>query len=133
LATRIALLLQGKDNIKRVDYLDCGDNVIVINANKMILTGKKLKGKIYYRHSQYPGGLKQRTAHTMLQNYSTQMLYLAVKRMLKKSSLGREQIKKLFIYSNSDHKHEAQKPILLENISYQFNNNVTKLKEERTK
>jgi large subunit ribosomal protein L13 len=105
--------LQGKDNPNREDYLDSGDYVIVTNTKKVLLTGNKLKNKIYYNHSQYPGGLRKRTAKTMIEKYPNEVIFLAVKGMLKKSKLGAKQIKKLFLYPYEAHKHEAQSPVKL--------------------
>ena len=85
-------------------------NVIIINAEKIHLTGNKLEGKIYYRHTQYTGGLKQRTAGEMIEKYPTQMLELAVKGMLPKNSLGRKMFGKLNVYAGAEHPHAAQKP-----------------------
>src|SRR5690606_7704135 len=95
-------------------HVDTGDFVIVINADKVVLTGKKLVMKKYYRHSGYPGGLKVTTAGTMLKTKPERMIELAVRGMLPKNSLGRKQFKKLKVYAGSDHPHQAQHPIPLE-------------------
>lgn len=90
--------------------MDTGDFVILINADKIRLTGKKLKNKIYYRHSGYPGGLKETTAAEMLNKKPEKMLELAVKGMLPKNRLGRKIGKKLYVYAGSEHPHQAQQP-----------------------
>lgn len=114
LATEVASVLRGKHKPTFTPHVDCGDNVIIINAEKVNLTGNKLNDKIYYRHSLHPGGLKQRTALEMRTNYSTQMLELAVKGMLPKGRLGRQMIKKLHVYAGNEHPHQAQKPEVME-------------------
>ena len=113
LATEIARRLRGKHKPVYTPYVDTGDFVIVVNAGKVKLTGKKLTDKIYYRHSGYPGGLKETPAGKMLQEKPGEVLRLAVRGMLPKNSLGRAMLKKLKIYSGSDHCHEAQCPRVL--------------------
>ncbi|MED3661742.1 50S ribosomal protein L13 [Ureibacillus terrenus] len=110
LASEVAALLRGKHKPIYTPHVDTGDFVIVINAEKIHLTGKKLKDKIYYHHSLYPGGLKKRTAGEMLEKNPTRMIELAVKGMLPKNSLGRKMFKKLFVYAGPNHPHAAQKP-----------------------
>ena len=95
-------------------HVDCGDNIIIINAKEVALTGRKLDQKIYYNHSGYTGGLRQRTAKEMRENYPVEMVERAVKGMLPKGRLGRAMYKKLFVYEGSDHKHQAQKPETIE-------------------
>ena len=90
--------------------MDTGDFVIIVNASKVKLTGKKLKQKVYYRHSQYPGGLKTTSAEKMLQEKPERMFRLAVRGMLPKNSLGRRQLSKLKVYGDDSHPHSAQKP-----------------------
>ena len=114
LATEIARRLRGKHTPIYTPYVDTGDFVIVVNAGKVKLTGKKLTDKIYYRHSGYPGGLKETQAGKMLQEKPGEVLRLAVRGMLPKNSLGRAMLKKLKIYSGSDHCHEAQCPRVLD-------------------
>ena len=114
LATEIARRLRGKHKPVYTPYVDTGDFVIVVNAGKVKLTGKKLTDKIYYRHSGYPGGLKETPAGKMLQEKPGEVLRLAVRGMLPKNSLGRAMLKKLKIYSGSDHCHEAQCPRVLD-------------------
>ncbi|WAA09400.1 50S ribosomal protein L13 [Fervidibacillus albus] len=110
LASEVAAILRGKHKPTFTPHVDTGDHVIIINASKIELTGKKLTDKIYYRHSQHPGGLKKRTALEMRTNYPERMLELAIRGMLPKGSLGRQMFKKLHVYAGSEHPHQAQKP-----------------------
>ncbi len=110
LATKVATVLKGKHKATFTPHIDCGDYVIVVNAEKVKLTGKKLTDKKYYNHSGYPGGLRERTAKTMIAQYPEEMIERAVHGMLPKGRLGREMSKKLFVYAGPDHKHAAQKP-----------------------
>ncbi|WP_273123859.1 50S ribosomal protein L13 [Metabacillus sp. HB246100] len=114
LSSEIASILRGKHKPTYTPHVDTGDHVIIINAEKIELTGKKLTDKIYYRHSQFPGGLKSRTALEMRTNYSEKMLELAIKGMLPKGSLGRQMAKKLHVYAGSEHPHQAQQPEVYE-------------------
>ena len=114
LASEIAKRLRGKDKPVYTPHVDTGDFVIVVNAGKVRLTGKKLTDKIYYRHSGYPGGLKEIAAGKMLAEKPTEALRLAVKGMLPKNSLGRAMLKKLKIYAGGEHGHAAQCPKFLE-------------------
>jgi large subunit ribosomal protein L13 len=111
LATKVKELLDGKGKPTYTPHVDCGDYVIVVNAEKVNLTGNKLKDKIYYNHSGYVGGLRERTAATMIKEYPEEMVTRAVKGMLPKGRLGRAMIKKLFVYAGPDHKHSAQQPV----------------------
>lgn len=113
IATKVASVLRGKHKPTFTPYVDCGDYVIVINAEKAILTGNKLNDKMYYNHSGYPGGLRERNAKTMIQEYPEEMMERAIKGMLPHNRLGRAMGKKLFVYRGSDHKHGAQKPVEL--------------------
>ena len=106
LATRVADVLRGKHK-----HIDCGDYVIVVNASKVNLTGNKLEDKVYYDHSGYTGGLRERTAKEMRENYPTEMIERAVRGMIPHTRLGREVIKKLFVYEGSEHPHMAKKPV----------------------
>ena len=110
LASEVASILRGKHKPTFTPNVDTGDHVIIINAEKIHLTGNKLEGKIYYRHTQFSGGLKQRTAGEMKEKYPTQMLELAIKGMLPKNSLGRQMFTKLNVYTGAEHPHAAQKP-----------------------
>ena len=110
LASEVAAILRGKHKPTFTPNVDTGDHVIIINAEKIELTGNKLQGKIYYRHTQFSGGLKQRTAGEMKEKYPTQMLELAIKGMLPKNSLGRQMFTKLNVYTGAEHPHAAQKP-----------------------
>ena len=112
-ASKVATVLRGKHKATFTPNTDCGDFVIIINAEKVNLTGNKLDAKMYYNHSGYPGGLRERSARTMRENYPTEMIERAVKGMLPKGRLGRQMGKKLFVYAGSEHKHEAQKPVEL--------------------
>ncbi|HWO78628.1 MAG TPA: 50S ribosomal protein L13 [Bacillus sp. (in: firmicutes)] len=114
LASEVAAILRGKNKPTYTPHVDTGDHVIIVNASKIELTGKKLTDKIYYRHSMHPGGLKTRTALEMRTNYPVQMLELAIKGMLPKTSLGRQMFKKLHVYAGSEHPHQAQKPEVYE-------------------
>ena len=111
LATKVARVLNGKHKATYTPHIDCGDYVIVVNADKVKLTGNKLMDKKYYNHSGYPGGLRERNAKTMIEKYPEEMIERAVKGMLPKGRLGRAMNKKLFVYAGPDHKHQAQKPI----------------------
>ena len=110
LATKVATVLRGKHKPTYTPHIDGGDYVIVINASKVNLTGNKLDDKIYYNHSGYTGGLRERTARTMRDDYPVEMVERAVKGMLPKGRLGRQMYKKLFVYAGNEHPHAAQKP-----------------------
>jgi large subunit ribosomal protein L13 len=114
LSTELAKILKGKNKPTYTPFLDTGDFVIVVNAGKVALTGKKLKDKIYYHHTGYPGGIKQMNAEKLLAKKPTEMIRMAVKGMLPKNSLGRQMLRKLKVYAGPNHPHEAQKPIPLE-------------------
>ncbi len=114
MATRIATILRGKHKPMFTPHMDCGDHVIVINAGKIQVTGKRLDQKVYYRHSGYPGGLKSITLRDQLQKHPTRAIQLAVRGMLPKNRLGRQMIKKLRVYASDTHPHEAQQPKVLE-------------------
>ena len=114
LATQIADLLRGKGKAQYTPHVDTGDFVIVVNAEKIAVTGKKLDEKLYYRHSGYPGGLRSRSLREQLERRPTEVLRKAVKGMLPKNRLARQQINKLKIYAGPEHPHEAQKPEPLE-------------------
>ena len=113
LATEISRILMGKHKAYYVPFLDCGDYVIVINADKVELTGKKLDQKLYRRHTGYLGGLKETTARKMVEKHPDRVIISAVKGMLPKNKLGRKMLKKLKVYKGAEHKHMAQKPIEL--------------------
>lgn len=113
-AALAATYLRGKHKPTYTPHIDCGDNIIIINAEKVVLTGNKLNNKMYYNHSQYLGGLRERTAKEMVEKYPVEMVERAVKGMLPHNRLGRQMYKKLFVYTGSEHKHEAQKPEVLE-------------------
>lgn len=110
-ATEVGRILRGKHKPTYTPHIDCGDYVIVLNAGKVNLTGNKLNDKMYYNHSGYTGGLRERTAGEMLEKYPVEMMERAVKGMLPKGRLGRQMIKKLFVYEGNEHPHTAQKPV----------------------
>ncbi len=114
LAAKASNVLQGKHKPTYTPHVDCGDCVIVINASKVNLTGNKLDDKIYYNHSGYTGGLRERTARDMVEKYPVEMIERAVKGMLPKTRLGRQMYKKLFVYAGEEHPHMAQKPEVME-------------------
>ena len=113
LAAQVAHVLRGKHKPTFTPHIDCGDNVIIINAEKVNLTGNKLESKIYYNHSGYPGGLRERTAKVMKEKYPVEMMERAVKGMLPKGRLGRQMYRKLFVYAGESHPHAAQQPVEL--------------------
>jgi len=114
LATVVASVLKGKHKPIYTPHVDTGDYVIVINADKIQLTGKKWDQKLYYKHSGYSGGLTSRTARETMDKFPTRMVEKAVQGMLPHTKLGRAQAKKLFVYAGSEHKHAAQQPKELE-------------------
>ena len=109
-ASKAATILRGKHKAIYTPHVDCGDYVIVINAEKVKLTGNKLDQKMYYNHSGYPGGLRERNAKVMIEKYPEEMVERAIKGMLPHGRLGRQMYKKLFVYKGSEHKHQAQQP-----------------------
>jgi large subunit ribosomal protein L13 len=110
LASEVAKVLRGKNKPIYTPHIDTGDYVIVVNADKIKVTGKKLEQKVYYHHSDYVGGMKETTLKEMLAKKPERVIELAVKGMLPKGPLGRQMYKKLFVYAGPEHKHEAQKP-----------------------
>ena len=113
-AALAATYLRGKNKPTYTPHIDCGDNIIIVNAEKVLLTGNKENTKMYYNHSMYAGGLRERTAKVMRERYPEEMVEHAVKGMLPHNRLGRQMAKKLFVYAGATHKHEAQKPVALE-------------------
>lgn len=109
-STEVASLLKGKHKPTYTPHVDCGDYVIIVNAEKVALTGNKLDDKLYYRHSGYPGGLKSRTAKRMLELQPQKVLEKSIRGMLPKNRLGEDMYRKLFVYAGSEHPHQAQKP-----------------------
>ncbi|MDO4376006.1 MAG: 50S ribosomal protein L13 [bacterium] len=109
-ATKAATILRGKHKATFTPHIDCGDYVIIINADKVKLTGNKINDKMYYNHSGFPGGLRTRNAKTMLESYPVEMVERAVNGMLPNGPLGRQMYRKLFVYAGSEHKQQAQKP-----------------------
>ena len=113
LSTRIANILTGKNKPTYTPHMDMGDHVVVVNAEKVNLTGNKLEGKNYYRHSNYPGGLKSQSAGEVLERHPERVIRSAVRGMLPKTRLGRKMLSKLKVYAGEDHPHQAQKPELI--------------------
>ena len=109
-ATKAAHVLRGKHKVTYTPYVDCGDYVIIVNADKVVLTGNKLEDKKYYNHSGFPGGLRERNAKEMIEKYPEEMVERAVKGMLPHNRLGRQMAKKLFVYAGDAHEQQAQKP-----------------------
>jgi len=114
MATQIATILRGKHKPIFTPHVDCGDFVVVVNAEKIHVTGNRLDDKMYHRHSGYPGGLTSKTLRQMLDQHPDRVIELAVKRMLPKNNLGRQMLKKLRVYAGPEHPHEAQQPEPLE-------------------
>lgn len=115
LATRVATVLRGKHKPSFTPHVDCGDYVIIVNAEKIHVTGQKSIQKKYYRHSGYPGGLREVTLRDQLQKFPTRVLEHAVRGMLPKNKLGRQMFRKLKVYAGPEHPHQAQQPKSLEN------------------
>lgn len=114
LSSEVANVLRGKNKPIFTPHADCGDYVIVVNAEKIVVSGKKLDQKIYYHHSDFVGGMKETSLREMLQKHPERVIEHAVKGMLPKGPLGREMYTKLFVYAGPEHKHAAQKPEALE-------------------
>ncbi|MCK9624860.1 MAG: 50S ribosomal protein L13 [Bacteroidales bacterium] len=110
LASRVAVLLRGKNKVNFTPHVDCGDNIIILNANKVRFTGKKLTDKVYVRHTGYPGGQRFSTPKELLARKPLAVVQHAVKGMLPKNRLGAELFRNLYVYEGSEHPHEAQKP-----------------------
>ena len=109
-ATRIATVLRGKHKASFTPHNDCGDFVVVVNADKCVFTGSKFEDKKYYRHSGYPGGIRERSAAEVLERFPERIITTAVKGMLPKNKLGRQLLKKLKVYAGPEHPHSAQNP-----------------------
>jgi len=114
LATQVATILRGKNKPSYTPHVDCGDYVVVVNAEKVHVTGQKMAQKKYYRHSGYPGGLKEVTLRDQLDKFPNRVIEAAVRGMLPHNRLGRRMFKKLKVYAGPDHPHEAQQPKMLE-------------------
>ena len=114
LATQLAMILRGKKKPIYTPHVDTGDFVVVVNANKVTLTGKKMKDKVYYHHSGHPGGIKVTSAEKLLARKPTELIRLAVRGMLPKNSLGRQMLTKLKIYAGPNHPHAGQRPASIE-------------------
>ena len=113
LATRVARVLAGKHKPTYTTFIDMGDHVVIVNAEKVVFKGNKLQDKMYRHHTGYPGGLKEVTARDMMQRHPERVLEQAIKGMLPKTKLGRAMAKKLKVYVGPNHPHEAQKPVSL--------------------
>lgn len=113
-AAKAAHILRGKHKATYTPHIDCGDYIIIINAEKAVLTGNKLEDKMYYNHSMYPGGLRVRSAKVMKEQYPVEMVERAVKGMLPHNRLGRQMYRKLFVYAGNEHPHAAQQPEVME-------------------
>lgn len=115
LAAQIALRLRGKHLPIFTPHVDCGDNVIVVNADKVVFTGRKIEQQVYYKHTGYPGGIKERTARQILEGrFPERVVEAAVKRMMPRGPLGRQQMRNLRVYAGPDHPHEAQQPVTID-------------------
>ncbi|HWR24431.1 MAG TPA: 50S ribosomal protein L13 [Feifaniaceae bacterium] len=114
LSSQVAAILRGKHKPIYTPHVDTGDHVIIVNADKVVLTGKKLDQKKYYRHTGYPGGLKEVTYRTLLETKPEFAVYEAIRRMMPKGPLGRQMLTKLRVYKGAEHQHAAQKPQALE-------------------
>ena len=114
LASRIAAILRGKNKTNYTPHMDCGDYVVVINADKVVLTGSKLVKKVYHHHTGYIGGVKETKAESLMKAHPERVLYKAVERMLTRNKLGAQQLKKLRIYAGPEHQHAAQNPQVLD-------------------
>ena len=113
-ASKAAVMLRGKHKPTYTPHIDCGDNIIIINASEVLLTGNKLNNKKYYNHSRYVGSLRERTAKEMKESYPEEMMERVIKGMLPKGRLGRQMYKKLHVYADANHPHVAQKPKVIE-------------------
>ena len=113
-ASKAAFMLRGKHKATYTPHVDCGDNIIIINASKVLLTGNMLENKKYYNHSRYVGGLRERTAKEMREKYPEEMMERAIKGMLPKGRLGRQMYKKLHVYAGDEHIHMAQQPKVID-------------------
>ena len=112
--SKAASMLRGKHKATYTPHIDCGDNIIIINAKDVLLTGNKLNNKKYYDHSRYVGGLRERTAKEMKEKYPEEMLERAIKGMLPKGRLGRQMYRKLHVYAGAEHPHTAQQPKIVD-------------------
>ncbi len=110
LATRVATLLMGKHKAIYTPFLDVGDHVVIVNADKIVLTGNKMDDKVYYRHTGYPGGIKEARARRVMREHPTRLIESAVRGMVPKTKLGRQMFTKLRVYAGPEHPHEAQQP-----------------------
>lgn len=132
MAAEVAKVLRGKHKPTFTPHMDCGDNVVIINADKVYLSGNKHEGKVYYRHTGYPGGIRGTTPRKVFEgDHPERVVIKAVERMITRNKLGRQQMTHLYVYGGSTHPHEAQKPQVLD-IASQNPKNV-KAKEQEDK
>lgn len=124
LASRIALILKGKLKASYTPHMDCGDNIVIINADKVRFTGRKMQDKIYYKHTAYIGGLKETTPSKIMQKFPERILKMAVKRMLGKGPLARQRLDNLYVYSGNEHNQQAQQPKPLDIASWNTKNKI---------
>ena len=124
-ASQIAMILMGKNKPSYTPHMDCGDNVVIVNAEKIVLTGQKMANKVYYRHTGYPGGIKSQTAKNIITGkFPARLIEMAVKRMLPKGPLGYQQFKNMRVYCGLNHPHEAQNPVVVDLKSRNSKNSV---------
>lgn len=115
MAAQVAVILRGKHKPMYTPHIDCGDHVVIVNAEKVYMTGKKLEQKTYYRHTGYPGGIKSRTAGQIIEGaHPERVVEKAIQRMIPRNKMGRAQFKKLRVYAGTEHPHEAQGPVPLD-------------------
>lgn len=115
MAAQVAVILRGKHKPMYTPHIDCGDHVVIVNAEKVYMTGKKLEQKTYYRHTGYPGGIKSRTAGQIIEGaHPERVVEKAIQRMIPRNKMGRAQFKKLRVYAGTEHPHEAQGPVALD-------------------
>lgn len=127
MAAEVAKILRGKHKTTYTPHMDCGDNVIIINAEKVHLTGKKLSDKKYYRHTGYPGGIKEATPEKIFEGKNPEkVVKLAVKRMISRNKLGSKQMSHLYVYAGEEHPHTAQTPEVIDIASKNIKNNKTR-------
>jgi large subunit ribosomal protein L13 len=113
MASKVAKILRGKHKVDFTPHVDCGDNVVIINAEKIVLSGNKMEEKVYLRHTGYPGGQRERTAREIMDKFPTRLVEMAVKNMLPKNKLGAQMYRNLKVYAGTEHNQEAQKPEMI--------------------
>lgn len=113
MASKVAKILRGKHKVDFTPHVDCGDNVVIINAEKIVLSGNKMEEKVYLRHTGYPGGQRERTAREIMDKFPTRLVEMAIKNMLPKNKLGAQMYRNLKVYAGTEHNQEAQKPEMI--------------------